>query len=114
MIKQVIVVRTDLSMRKGKMVAAGSHASLNSFLLAHEDFKREWFDTGHTKICCGASSEEELTALFREAVAAGLPASLILDEGRTEFNGVKTLTAMCVGPASSVDIDKITGSLKLL
>lgn len=112
--KQVIVVRTDLGMRKGKMVSAGAHASINSFLLSSEDHRREWFDSGHTKICCGVGSEKELVQLFEMATEAGLPAALILDEGRTEFNGVKTLTAMCVGPAPSDKINEITGGLKLL
>ena len=32
MVKQVIVMRKDLNMRKGKMIAQGSHASLGSLL----------------------------------------------------------------------------------
>lgn len=29
MVKQVIIIRTDLNMRKGKMIAQGAHASVN-------------------------------------------------------------------------------------
>ena len=32
MVKQVIVMRKDLNMRKGKMIAQGSHASVNAIL----------------------------------------------------------------------------------
>lgn len=38
-IKQVIVMRTDLNMRKGKMIAQGAHASMK-FLLAR--MKSPW------------------------------------------------------------------------
>lgn len=31
-VKQVIVMRKDLNMRKGKMISQGSHASLKVFL----------------------------------------------------------------------------------
>ena len=31
-VKQVVVMRRDLNMRKGKMVAQGAHASLGAFL----------------------------------------------------------------------------------
>lgn len=31
MIKQVIIIRTDLNMRKGKMIAQGAHASMKVF-----------------------------------------------------------------------------------
>lgn len=37
----------------------------------------------------------------------------ITDVGRTEFNGVPTITALAIGPNKSEDIDKITGHLKL-
>jgi PTH2 family peptidyl-tRNA hydrolase len=41
-VKQVIVMRTDLNMRKGKMVAQGAHASMKIFfdrLIQHRDVK---------------------------------------------------------------------------
>jgi peptidyl-tRNA hydrolase, PTH2 family len=125
--KQVIVMRTDLNMRKGKMVAQGSHASLAIFLnrgdYTSEDTyelysitpaMRHWIDNSFTKICLGVSSEEELTNLFKQAGLAGLPTVLITDSGRTEFGGVPTKTCIAIGPAESDTIDTITGNLKLL
>lgn len=134
MIKQVIVIRTDLNMRKGKMVAQGAHASMKVFLEraafeGRDDEPREfpfvfstwitkemmeWLDGTFTKICVGVESEETFKALARAAKDAGLPVAGIQDNGLTEFHGVKTWTALAIGPAESEDIDKITGHLKLL
>lgn len=138
--KQVIVLRKDLNMTKGKMVAQGSHASLDvilSLMNGGEPLKNKppiiedgkytlkleveigscldnWLRGMYTKICVGTQGEEELITIYEQAVAMGLPATLITDSGLTMFHGVKTKTAVAIGPASCDDIDLITGHLKLL
>lgn len=136
MAKQVIVLRKDLNMRKGKMVAQGAHASLAAFLNLGCTFEMEsddgpternfevdlmpwpavweWVRGTFTKICVSVNSEAELLAIQEKAHAAGLPSSLIKDNGLTEFNGVHTYTAVAVGPGPEEEIDKITGHLPLL
>lgn len=112
--KQVIVIRKDLNMRKGKMIAQGCHASIDAFLKATKNVIEEWDKTGHKKICVGCDSEDELVALFEAARKLSLPCSLIIDSGLTEFNGMPTKTAVAIGPGNDEDINKITGELKLL
>ncbi len=117
MIKQVILMRKDLKMRRGKEIAQGSHASM-SFLLkqstpSNAPIIKEWVEGGQTKICLQIHSEEEMLELFKKADMAGLRANIITDSGRTEFNGVPTRTCMAIGPDLAVDIDKITKHLKL-
>jgi peptidyl-tRNA hydrolase len=129
MIKQVIVMRTDLGMRKGKMIAQGSHASMKVFfdrakliqvgaepemLVSLWPEAKAWIEGIFTKICVAVDSEAELLKIKAEADAARLPCALIQDAGRTEFHGVPTNTCLAVGPADSETIDKITGSLRLL
>ena len=101
-------------MRKGKMVAQGAHASLKATLdnINDPDIKW-WLDNGMKKICVYCNSEDELTDLHKQALAAKLPCSIILDAGHTEFNK-PTLTAVAIGPAKDSEIDKITKDLKLL
>lgn len=130
-IKQVIVMRKDLNMRKGKMIAQGAHASLAVFLneggiLEPEDTcvkyhqiqltneMEEWITGLFTKVCLGINSEQELIAVYEKAKEAGLPCSLITDAGLTEFNGDPTITCCAIGPAKNSDIDSITGNLILL
>lgn len=128
--KQVIVVRKDLGMRKGKMIAQGSHASMKVFFDRGSVFDaasgggelrinltpsmREWVEGSFAKIALSVDSEDELLDIYEQAKEAGLPCSLIQDAGRTEFHGVPTYTAVAVGPAVREDIDPITGNLKLL
>lgn len=118
-VKQVIVIRKDLKMRRGKEIAQGSHASIAFLLDGYQtmsaklltDFS-EWTRTGQTKICVSVNSEKELLDVFQQAKNAKLEAHIIRDAGHTEFKE-PTLTAVAIGPALSSEIDKITGDLPL-
>lgn len=114
-LKQVIVLRKDLNMRKGKMVAQGAHAAMKATIEnLHRPEVKFWLAGAFTKVVVSVDSEQELFDLQASALREGLICSLIIDNGDTEFNGVKTPTAIAIGPALSEYIDKITGSLKLL
>lgn len=116
--KQVIVIRKDLKMRLGKSVAQGAHASLGAILrdgkLIDDDRVKGWLSGPFTKICVSVNSEEELLEVYNNAVNNKMLSSLIRDAGRTEFDGVPTLTAVAVGPGKVEHVDKITKDLKLL
>ena len=102
-------------MRRGKEIAQGAHAAM-AFLLkgdCTQDVVTEWLNGGQTKICVSVDSEEELVELYKDALFAELPANIITDAGRTEFNGVPTKTCLAIGPANAFEIDKITNHLKL-
>lgn len=113
--KQIIVMRKDLNMRTGKMIAQGAHASMKATLenLNHSNVK-EWLSGPFTKIAVSVNSEEELFEVLNKAKDAGLITALITDAGKTEFNGVPTNTCIAVGPANHEDLVPITGHLKLL
>lgn len=120
--KQIILMRKDLKMRRGKEIAQGSHASM-AFLIENDPSGNmptqmlinyhEWLRTGQTKVCLQIHSEKELIELIEMASAKGLLANIITDAGRTEFGGVSTKTCGAIGPNKSEDIDKITKHLKL-
>lgn len=122
--KQVIVIRKDLNMRKGKIAAQASHASLAVFTnimimngpeyrMILTDSMREWLNGSFTKICVYVESEEELIEIHQKAKSSNIPCSIITDNGTTEFNGVPTKTAVAIGPDYSNIIDNITGHLPL-
>lgn len=130
-VKQIIVMRDDLNMRKGKMTAQGAHASMavllnqGSFIEAAADSRfvlefdtnsplHQWLTGAFTKICVRVSSEEQLVEVYEAARDRGLPCALITDSGKTEFNGVPTKTCCAIGPALAEDLQPITGELKLL
>ena len=114
--KQVIVVRSDLKMGKGKLAAQVAHASLQ----ASEDARRtreEWFDEwkngGQAKIVLKVGSERELDELLKKAKSLRIPSSLIQDRGLTQLEP-GTTTSLAVGPAPDELVDRVTGKLKLL
>jgi PTH2 family peptidyl-tRNA hydrolase len=119
LIKQVIVMRKDLKMRRGKEIAQGSHASNHILMevgfLGKNPSKEliEWLNTGTTKVCVRVDSEQELMDIFNAAKNADLDVHLVTDAGRTEFNGVPTKTCLAIGPDDADEIDKITGHLAL-
>jgi len=129
--KQVIVMRTDLNMRKGKMAAQASHASMAVILNMMESEYTElyerrkltipvgsaldaWLNGPFKKICVGIDSEAALEALYEDVLAFGIPVSKIIDSGLTEFGGVPTLTCIGIGPDYPERIDPFTKELKLL
>lgn len=135
-IKQMIVMRRDLKMRKGKIAAQAGHACMEAVLmaLARENRLEEvrvegdwvrlvssraqtplsrWFDEGIAKVCVYVDSEVALLALDRQAKEAGLISALICDAGRTEFHGEPTYTCLALEPAPAETVDPITGGLPL-
>lgn len=113
-LKQMIILRTDLKMRRGKEIAQGAHASMGAYLAHRRDpFVRMWLDGPFAKVAVGVNSEAELIALHEVALKDGIPCCLITDAGRTEFNGVPTKTALAIGPGDPEKIHALTGDLKL-
>ena len=138
-IQQVIILRKDLNMRKGKMVAQGAHASMKVFfdrlsetrpvvydgvtltpgetswvLKDLTDEMIAWIKGSFKKITVSVNSEAELLELYNKAKEMGLPTSLIQDSGLTEFHGQQTYTAVAIGPALKETLQPLTGSLPLL
>lgn len=123
--KQVIVMRKDLNMRKGKLVAQGAHASLGAILQQMKqdgtnlilDLTDErlapWVTGRFKKICVYVNTEQELLDIYNLAKSNGLICSLIKDAGLTEFNGIATITSCAVGPDREDRIDAITKTLPL-
>lgn len=140
--KQVIVVRKDLNMRKGKIAAQSSHASLGAILNYADDRTinsdyliiplydknaetlyhqrnnphplREWLNGRFTKICVSVDNEQELLDIYQKALDNGVNVKLIKDAGLTEFGGVPTYTCLALGPDYPEKLDPISGHLKLL
>jgi peptidyl-tRNA hydrolase, PTH2 family len=141
--KQVIIIRKDLNMRKGKMIAQGAHASIAVIFnymtpsyskpfvgkgMERQPFHfdidlpnnetgeklREWMTGIFKKIVVGADTLNELVDAYNQAKIAGIPCSIIEDAGLTEFGGNVTITAVAIGPDDPKKIDKITGKFSLL
>ncbi len=137
--KQMIVMRRDLKMRKGKIAAQAGHACVEATLIALAREGRlgqvrvtpdenwiylddegsaptplsDWFEAGVAKVCVYVDSEEELLDLARRGRELGFAVALIRDAGHTEFHGEPTYTCLAFEPLSSEQIDPLTGELPL-
>lgn len=118
-VKQYIVIRTDLNMSMGKTAAQASHASMKIFFNKFKEKTRMpwkngdddvykysifltdeeviWKDGLFTKIVKRVKSESELLKVYEKAKAAGLNVSLIKDAALTELKE-PAYTAIAIGP----------------
>lgn len=114
--KQVIAVRSDLKMGKGKLAVQVAHAAVSSAENARKS-KKEWFDSWYeksqAKICVKVESEKELRILKGRLDEMGIPNSLIQDAGLTQLDP-GTTTCLGIGPLPTPMADRYTGELKLL
>ena len=110
--KQAIVARADIGMGTGKLAAQVAHASLKAYESASTESRSEWQSGGQKKIVLKGESESQLQELANQARIEGLPHALVRDAGHTQLDP-GTLTALAVGPARDVDVDRVTGDLSL-
>ena len=114
--KLVVLVRSDLKMGTGKTAAQVAHAAVDCALHAEKKDRKSfdgWYGSGQAKVVLKVDSFEELARYASEARSVGLHTSMITDAGRTQIEP-GTVTCVGIGPAVAGDIDRITGSLKML
>ncbi len=111
--KQAILVRIDLKMEKGKLVAQGSHASVETVLKSNKYNVDEWRSEGMKKIVLKVADKKELLQYKKKADDSNLVTALITDAGMTFFDK-PTITCLGIGPDDDEKIDSITKDLKLL
>ncbi len=115
-IKQVILVRSDLDMGKGKMAAQVAHASIMSYLEAvntDKEIVREWLLAGQKKIVLKVPDDKVIEKLYKAFKFKKIPCAIVNDAGLTQLPP-GTITTMGVGPWKKSEIDFFTSALKLL
>ncbi|MBN2042221.1 MAG: peptidyl-tRNA hydrolase [Candidatus Aenigmarchaeota archaeon] len=112
MFKQVIIVRKDIKMDKGKIAAQVAHASIEAYKKSDAKEKAGWESEGSKKVILKVDDLKGLMSIY-ERVRKKFPCSLIRDAGRTQIEP-GTITVLGIGPCEEKEIDKITKHLKLL
>ncbi|WP_414836889.1 peptidyl-tRNA hydrolase Pth2 [Candidatus Nanohalococcus occultus] len=108
--KQAIVLREDIEMSTGKMIAQACHASLKAYKRTDSSISDAWESAGAKKI---ALKSEDIESLERKAKRNNISAAAVRDAGMTEVPP-NTLTAVGIGPAEEAKIDTVTGELELI
>lgn len=109
-------------MPPGKMAAQVAHASLSAFLSGGITSSThihipvdEWVNGAHTKIVLDGVDEATIRGVEKALHDLGLTrTALIIDNGLTVFNGVKTMTALGVGPYEPALVKSILGKFKMV
>lgn len=123
-LKQVILIRKDLELSKGKIAAQVAHASMAVFfnkmqnvpggkvlrLTRHE---RSWIDGRFTKIVKGVKNESQLLDVYQKALSMNIDCAIIKDAALTELSE-PAFTAVAIGPDDFDKIQKITKRFQLL
>jgi len=112
-LKQVILVRDDLKMSRGKMAAQVAHASVDAALKSDKKLLHQWREEGMKKVVLKVESLKDLLDYKKKAEKAGLAASLVKDAGKTFFRKPET-TCLAIGPDKEKKIDTVSGKLKLV
>jgi len=111
--KQVILVRDDLNLPKGKLAAQVSHASVDCTLKSDKKIVELWKKEGGKKIVLKVKDEKELFHYKGLAEDIGLKTALIQDAGHTVVEP-GTITCLGIGPDLEEKIDKVSGKLKMM
>ena len=113
MYKQVIVVRDDLKLSRGKLAVQVAHAAIIGYEKSDKRIVEGWKREGQKKIVLKVSNLKELMMVKEEAEKAGFVTGIVRDAGLTEIPP-GTITALVIGPDVESKVDKITGNLSLL
>jgi peptidyl-tRNA hydrolase, PTH2 family len=115
MYKQVIIVRNDLKLGKGKIAAQAGHAAIESYLLTSKKDPKavdSWLTYGQKKVVLKIESKTELLELY-QSIKNRFPCVLIKDAGLTQLPG-PDITCLGIGPIKETEIDQFTKKYKLL
>lgn len=118
-LKMIFVVNMDLNMGRGKQCAQVAHAALGLYLhiqeLNNPDLLvkvQQWIISGQKKIVVKANGLDHLKDLQKKARESNISNYLVSDAGCTQIApGSKTVLGLF---GTSEELDKITGTLKLL
>ena len=111
--KQVILVRQDLKLPKGKLAVQSAHASLDAAMKSDKEILEKWKRQGGKKIILKVADEKELLKHMSMLENEGIKVSLIKDAGHTVVEP-GTITCLGAGPDLEDKIDRITGNLKMV
>src|SRR3989338_2644040 len=111
--KQVILVREDLKLPKGKLSAQVAHAAVDAASKSDRKNIDLWKKDGSKKIVLKVKDEKEIFKYKQMAEDIGLKTALITDAGHTVVEP-GTITCLGIGPDEESKIDSVTGKLKMM
>ena len=112
--KLCILIRDDLKMSKGKVLAQVSHSVVDATIKAYTQSQLffKWKQDGEKIVILKVPNEKTLMYIMDIAGRKGVNCGFTRDAGLTEVSP-GTITVGFVGPDYDNKIEKLTGQLKL-
>jgi len=111
--KQVILVRQDLKLPRGKMSVQVAHASVECVLKTNRRLVDAWRKEGGKKVVLKVADKKQLLQFKNLADSSNLKNALITDAGKTTIQP-GTITCLGIGPEEDKEIDSLTKKLKMV
>lgn len=122
-VKQVIVVRKDLKLRKGKIASLAAHAAMQ-FILDNNESERpdelqvklsqqeiQWLKGSFDKDVLGVDSQDALSDMVLRAEINGINVYSIFDKSKKPDEGPQLVCA-AFGPDEEDQLEQVVGNLK--
>ena len=112
--KMVLMIRGDIKMSKGKVLAQISHAVVSATVKAYTSTNifYKWQADGEKIVILKVPNLKTLLTIMNIATRKKVQNGFVIDAGLTELKE-GTITIGYVGPDYDNKIDKLTGQLKL-
>src|SRR3989442_12577200 len=114
--KQVLIVRLDLEMGRGKAAVQCAHAAVSAAEEARthlHDWWKSWMDEGKMKVALKVPDLDSVLELKRKGKSKGIPVPLVRDRGLPKAPP-ETFPCLGLAPPPAVLLDSLTGNLTLL
>ena len=112
--KMAILIRSDIKMSKGKVLAQVSHVVVKATIKAYttSTLFYKWQNDGEKIVILKVSNEKTLDTIINIAERKNIKNGVVIDAGLTEVSpGTKTVGF--IGPDCDYKVDKLVRQLKL-
>ena len=123
-VKQVIVVRKDLKLKRGKVASLVAEATMQ-FILDNNESDRpdelhvklsqqeiRWLDGSFTRDVVGIDSHDALCNLVLRAELNGMNVYSVFDRSSKKLDEISQLLCVAFGPDEEDQISQVIGNLK--
>lgn len=108
-----LLVRKDLKMSKGKIVAQCGHAMVYSILNTSKEKLHLWQDCGEKIVSLSVKDEKTMDYIYNISQKNKIVSHIVVDAGRTQVLP-NTRTVCVIGPDTENKIKNLVKDLKLL
>jgi PTH2 family peptidyl-tRNA hydrolase len=110
--KCVLLVRSDLKMTKGKVIAQCGHGIVSMMNEAKQNKIQQWMECGEKIVTLKIPSIDSMRNIHSISTRKKVYSHIVQDAGRTQVEA-GTETVCIIGPEKEEIIDKWTHGLKL-